>query len=764
VNIFISCDCGSCGCCAGCFFLGYPNNTCLSCTPGQYSPSCANHTACYECPAGSFCPAAYVSLPVRCPPDTFSLAGQASCTSCSAEGADAVQCSQPSESQLLLYIIIGSVSFIVIANAILFLRHVGRRQFSTTRKISWACWFTLAVTSGPFVWIIWFVHLKGQIDESSMKAPLLSDFSLDDSQISLYMPQHASLHAIGIVQVRSSDVKINSHVPEQRGGGGIVSQATWNGRIVAVKKPFFDAVMSEHDTKKFVKELEIQARLRHPNCVGVLAVCSEAQNVFIVMEWMYGGSLFAQLAKTRQEIAASGAGSCTTLTARTRLSIAREICDGLQYMHCNNMVHGDIKSLNVLLGKDKSAKLCDFGLTTMQLSSTTLRTTSTGGTFAWSAPEVVLSGAHLSFQTDMYALGVVMWELLTCMQPYEGLKAPQISGLLQTKKRPPIPDPLPAGFTDAYVAIMTRCWCDDPLQRPSASEVHQCMIALDKNTQANEPVALYSNDHRWSKSAGVDETSILPCLARAMPSDCCRLMLQSIVNEAERHVSSQSVTKLMASYQLCPLEAQSIFVYTASNTDADKNISICLNHKAPFMTYNAVLRDSVGQDIALWSDYSFLLCNALSKLPSVACTVYRGLNTPLTDMSYLYWKGGFVWFRSPTSTTTDRQKTMRQFGQGARGQAGTFIELRVHNAKEIEQFSLFPQERERLIPPNTCFQVLGALSAADAKILEGFASMPPNVDLVILEEVTWVWCEGRTRGCEFLLLLISFVTFFFAGD
>jgi serine/threonine protein kinase len=570
-----------------------------------------------------------------------------------------------------------------------------------------------------------------------MKSPLLADSFMDESHISL-TTAHSSLHSSGIVQVRSSDVKINTHVPEQRGGGGIVIQATWNGRTVAVKKPFFNGVMSEQDKKKFVKELEIQARLRHPNCVGVYAVCTEAQNVFIVMEWMHGGSLCAQLVKTRQEQDAAktigGASSAITLTARTRLSVAREICDGLQYMHSNGLIHGDIKSLNVLIGKDKTAKLCDFGLTTMQLSSTTLMSSSTGGTFAWSAPEIVLSGAHSSFETDVYALGVVLWELLTCMQPFEGLKAPQIVGLLNAKKRPLIPNPLPAGFTDAYVTIMTRCWSDDPSQRPSAAEVHQCLIALDKNTQSNEPIVLYPEVHQWSNSAGHGDTSILNCLLRALPSPCCRLMLQSIVKEAERHVTFQSVARLMSSYKLLPLEAQGIFVYTA-DADASKSISVCPTHGALFKTYNAVLRDGVAQDISLWYYYSFLLHSALMKLPSIPCTVYRGLNVPLTDMSYLYWKGGFVWFRSPTSTTTDKQKTMKQFGQGASGMAGTFMELRVHNAKEIEDFSLFPQERERLIPHNTCFQVLGAFSAADVKILEGFASMPPNVDLVILEEV-----------------------------
>jgi serine/threonine protein kinase len=497
-------------------------------------------------------------------------------------------------SQFLAYIIISSIGFFVLANAFCFLCYVRRLQFSTNRdirKISWVCWSVITLLTGPLVWILWYVYSKSQVNDSSMKSPLLSDDSLIcNPHISLSMA-HSIIQSSGIVQVRSNDVKIHAHVPEQRGGGGIVNQATWNGRIVAVKRPFFNSDMSEHDKKKFVKELEFQAKLRHPNCVGVFAVCTETQNVFIVMEWMHGGSLFSQLIKTRQELATkqSGtAGSGTTLTARTRLSIAREICDGLQYMHSNGMIHGDIKSLNVLLDKDKSAKLCDFGLTTMQLSSTTTKSSNTGGTFAWSAPEIVLSGSRLSYQTDVYALGVVLWELLTCMQPYEGLKVPQIYGLLNAKQRPPIPNPLPDGFTDAYVDIIMRCWSDDPLQRPSASEVHQCMIALDTNTQVNEPVVLYPKGRKWLTGKGVGETSILPCLARALPDPCCRLMLQSIVTEAEKHVTSQSVTRLIASYKLHTLEAQSIFVYTVSDTDATKSIVICSPHAAPFKTYNSV--------------------------------------------------------------------------------------------------------------------------------------------------------------------------------
>ena len=195
-------------------------------------------------------------------------------------------------------------------------------------------------------------------------------------------------------------------------------------------------------------------------------------------------------------------------------------------------------------------------------------------------------------------------------------------------------------------------------------------------------------------------------------------------------ILSPSVQHVITALGLEAVEAQSVFVYTAS-----QGFAVCPTHGAPFASYNAALRGAHPHAVSAWSDYSFLLYNALLKLPSVACTVYRGLNVPLSDLSHLYWRGGFVWLRSPTSTTTDKDKTMRQFGQGAGAGAGTFMELRVKNAKEIEVFSAVPGEQERLIPQNTCFRVLQALSAADVKQLSAFGSLPPNVDLVVVEEV-----------------------------
>jgi hypothetical protein len=178
------------------------------------------------------------------------------------------------------------------------------------------------------------------------------------------------------------------------------------------------------------------------------------------------------------------------------------------------------------------------------------------------------------------------------------------------------------------------------------------------------------------------------------------------------------------------LEAQSIFVYTAS-----QGPFVCPTHGAPFASYNRALRDAAADSVLAWSGYSFLLRNALMRLPSTACTVYRGLDCALSEVSHLYQRNGFVWYRSPTSTTVDRDGTMANFGTGAAGRPGTYIELHVQNAKVIGDFSAEPGEQERLLAPNTCFRVKECFTASQIVNLRGFAAFPPNVDLVVLEEV-----------------------------
>ncbi len=253
----------------------------------------------------------------------------------------------------------------------------------------------------------------------------------------------------------------------------------------------------------------------------------------------------------------------------------------------------------------------------------------------------------------------------------------------------------------------------DPKFRPTAREVLEELKQIDPSTKPNNPVALYPEMYSLPATC-----TMVDILTKAIPQNTKN---SEISAAAEKHIRNSGVQDLIRLHGISDLEAQSIIVYTGSQGFA------------VYQSYNIALREAQPDRVSAWRDYSFLLYNALLKLPSVVCTVYRGLDLPLLEVSHLYFRNNLVWLRSPTSTTTDKDMVMRNCGQGLR--KGTLMVLRVKNAKDIETFSAMPGERERLIPHNTCFRVLQALSAEAANDLNEFGTFPPNVDLVVVEEV-----------------------------
>jgi hypothetical protein len=265
-----------------------------------------------------------------------------------------------------------------------------------------------------------------------------------------YVSVHVEANALAFARVRRSDVAIISHAQVLRGGMGTVRQAMYNGRKVAVKEPILPGAIGSRDRAKFMKELQINYHLHHASCVSFHGACIDDDGMMLLMEWMEGGSLNDALDNHIAE----------PLLPRLRVSMAREIADGLQYLHANRIIHRDIKSLNVLLTSDGHAKLCDFGLAKLRTLTSTASSgpsSAVQGTFAWCAPEVLLNGDEHSPASDVYSLGIVMWELMTCEVPFEALDYTQILARLRNRQRPAMPSPLPTGFTPDYVALMLRC-------------------------------------------------------------------------------------------------------------------------------------------------------------------------------------------------------------------------------------------------------------------------------------------------------------------
>ncbi len=145
-------------------------------------------------------------------------------------------------------------------------------------------------------------------------------------------------------------------------------------------------------------------------------------------------------------------------------------------------------------------------------------------------------------------------------------------------------------------------------------------------------------------------------------------MLADMVQAASRIVMQPHVQALCAQHGVTLVEAQSISVYTMDARDYRHT-----REDSVFYVFNLIIRTGDSEQVQRWSAFTKLLCDALDKLPSVSCTVFRGLDQPLTQVSHLYVKGSTVFFNSVTSTTTDKASTLQQFGKGAGGRPGTLL-------------------------------------------------------------------------------------------
>jgi serine/threonine-protein kinase len=202
--------------------------------------------------------------------------------------------------------------------------------------------------------------------------------------------------------------------PVGRGGAGRVWRAEDEalGRPVAVKVVDLGARDSVA-ARRFERELQATAKLTHPNVVTVFDGGFEDDRAYLVMELLAGPSL-AGLVATHGPLAIDDA-----------LVKAEQVCRGLEAAHDAGIVHRDLKPANVVVSEDGTVKIVDFGIaalvsTTADATRTNLTATGTVlGTSAYLAPEQA-SGGPVDGRTDLYALGCVVFFLLTGAPPYEG--------------------------------------------------------------------------------------------------------------------------------------------------------------------------------------------------------------------------------------------------------------------------------------------------------------------------------------------------------
>ncbi|KAL3505623.1 hypothetical protein ACH5RR_031005 [Cinchona calisaya] len=256
-------------------------------------------------------------------------------------------------------------------------------------------------------------------------------------------------------------------IGEQIGQGscGTVYHALWHGSDVAVKV-FSKQEYSEDVIFSFRQEVSLMKRLRHPNILLFMGAVTSPDRLCIVTEFLPRGSLFRLLQR-----------NMVKLDWRRRVHMALDVARGMNYLHhCNPpIIHRDLKSSNLLVDKNWTVKVGDFGLS--RLKRETYLTTKTGkGTPQWMAPEV-LRNEPSDEKSDVYSFGVIMWELATEKVPWDHLNSMQVIGAVGFMNQRL---DIPADVDPQWAVIIESCWLSEPQSRPTFQELVERLRDLQR--------------------------------------------------------------------------------------------------------------------------------------------------------------------------------------------------------------------------------------------------------------------------------------------
>ncbi|XP_022914517.1 tyrosine-protein kinase Btk isoform X2 [Onthophagus taurus] len=253
---------------------------------------------------------------------------------------------------------------------------------------------------------------------------------------------------------------------EELGSGqfGVVRRGKWRGSIDVAVKMMKEGTMSEDD---FIEEAKVMTKLQHTNLVQLYGVCSKNRPIYIVTEYMRHGSLLNYLRRHEQSLLPNQG---------LLLDMCIQICKGMAYLERHNYIHRDLAARNCLVGHENVVKVADFGLARYVLDD---QYTSSGGTrfpIKWAPPEV-LNYTRFSSKSDVWAYGVLMWEVFTCgKMPYGRLKNTEVvervqKGTILEK---------PRGCDKDIYEIMRKCWSALPEQRPSFRNLKDLLLSTSQ--------------------------------------------------------------------------------------------------------------------------------------------------------------------------------------------------------------------------------------------------------------------------------------------
>ena len=208
----------------------------------------------------------------------------------------------------------------------------------------------------------------------------------------------------------------------------------------------FEADELEEVKERFFREAETAGRLNHPNIVTIFDAGEEHDLAYIAMEFLNGTDLTAFTKKEK------------LLPPIAVLKIVGKVAEALHYAHAQNVVHRDIKPANIMLLRDKSVKVTDFGIARITASSKT-KTGVVLGTPSYMSPEQ-LSGKHVDGRSDLFSLGVMTYEMLTGTRPFRGDSMATLMFQIANEPHPDIREIRP-DLPDSVARLIDRALAKD---------------------------------------------------------------------------------------------------------------------------------------------------------------------------------------------------------------------------------------------------------------------------------------------------------------
>ncbi|MFW5628527.1 MAG: serine/threonine-protein kinase [Candidatus Cloacimonadaceae bacterium] len=247
-----------------------------------------------------------------------------------------------------------------------------------------------------------------------------------------------------------------------KGGMGTVYLAkdSFLDRSVAIKE--LNPILSADADliARFRNEAKLQAKLTHPNIVSLYSFFEQSRRYYMVMEYAEG--------RTLKEVI----GQTGPIPEKRAIDILKQIVSALKYAHSMGIIHRDIKPSNIILNNEDKVKVLDFGIARVVGAQGITLTGQQLGTVAYMSPEQVKTEKNIDYKTDIYSLGITLFEMLSGRMPYD-LNTESDFEIMSKIVNEQLPDPRDyyPHISDRTVQLINKMTIKDKYRRPSVSEI-----------------------------------------------------------------------------------------------------------------------------------------------------------------------------------------------------------------------------------------------------------------------------------------------------